>query len=77
LLAIEQSKTIDEPDQTKIMVTVQMRDKDVRDATVFYFITHQLELGAFSAVYQKFLTIHIDQLAGGEPLIGGHGRVVS
>jgi hypothetical protein len=77
LLAIEQSKTIDEPDQTKVMIAVQMRDKDMRDTAVFYIVSHELKLRAFATIYQKFLTVDIDELTGRKSLIGGYGRVVS
>jgi hypothetical protein len=51
LLSIEQSEAVDKSDQTKVMIAMQMRDKDMRDAAVLYFVTHQLQLGTLSAVY--------------------------
>jgi hypothetical protein len=54
-----------------------MRDKDMRDTAVFYIVSHELKLRAFATIYQKFLTVDIDELTGRKSLIGGYGRVVS
>jgi hypothetical protein len=36
--------------KTKEVVAVQVADEDVRNALMLYFVSHQLHLGAFSAI---------------------------
>jgi len=37
------------------MVAVQMADKDITNALMLYFVTHQLHLGALTTINQVYL----------------------
>lgn len=43
----------DQSHQTKIMVTMKVRDEDMVDAMQIYLIAHELHLRPFSAIDQK------------------------
>jgi len=68
LLVTEQTETVDEPDQSKIMIAVQMRNENMGNAAASYFIIDHLNLCAFAAINKKIISVHRHHLAGWMPV---------
>ena len=77
LLVIEQSKAVDEPDQAKIMIAVQVRNKDMGYLAPADLIIDHLYLCAFAAIDQVVIAIIGHHLAGGMPVKCRYSRVIA
>jgi hypothetical protein len=77
LLVTQQAKGIDEPDQAKVMVAVQVRNEDMRDLTPPDLIIDQLDLGAFTTIHQVIAPVKGHYLAGRMPVKSRNGRIIS
>lgn len=59
----------DKPDQTKIVIAVQMAYKDCSDAVELYRKPGKLNLGCFSTVNQQIVTVNLNQLGSLVPVM--------
>jgi hypothetical protein len=74
---IQQAKTIDQPDQTKVMIAMEMRDEDVRDPASPDPVLYHLDLRSFPTIDQKIISVHRYHLAGRVTVKRRNGRVIS
>ncbi len=77
LQTAEKTETIDKTNQPEIMITVKVRDKNMRYFTAPDFIIDHLNLRAFAAVYKEIMSVHCHYLAGRVPVKSGYSRVIS
>ena len=69
----KQAKCVKQSDQAKIMVAMQVRNKDVRDFAPPDFVVDKLDLCAFATVNEIVCTIMCHHLAGGVTVECRHG----
>jgi hypothetical protein len=63
--------------QTKVVVPVQMADKNMVDAVGFNTIAQHLHLGGLTAVNEKKILIAVEQLRGMVPAKGKRCRIAA
>lgn len=62
LCASEQSHAGEHADQTKVVVTMKVRDENVVDLAAADLVFGHLHLGAFATIDEKELVFHRDHL---------------
>src|SRR5437868_6065783 len=53
----EQAKRIDQANESEIMITMKVRNKDVRYLPSTHLVFDHLDLGAFTTIYKVIITI--------------------
>lgn len=77
LLAAEQTEGIDQAYQSKIMISVQVGNENVRYPAAPDLIIDHLYLRAFAAIYEEVFSTHGDYLAGGMSVKCRNSRIIS
>ena len=77
LLVAEQAQGINQSDESEIMVTVQVGNKNMGDPAPADFVPDQLDLGTFPAIDEVVGAIKSHHLAGRVTIESGYGRIIS
>ena len=77
LFMTEQTETIDQPDQSKIMVAVQMGYKYMGDLAAPDLVIDQLDLGALATIDQVIIAIQCHHLAGRVTVECRYSRIIA
>jgi hypothetical protein len=72
----QQVKGVEQANQSKIVIAMEVRNKDVRDLASAHFVFDHLDLCAFTAVDQVTDTILRNHLAGWMAVEGRYRRIV-
>lgn len=73
----EEAKRIDKPNETKIMVAMQVRNENMRDLTAAYFVIDKLDLGSFSAINKVIVAVKGYYLACGMTVKCRYCRIIA
>src|ERR1700730_4763831 len=77
MLPVHQAHAGDQTNKSEIVITMQMRNKNMIDAAATNLVSGQLHLGTLPAIHQEQVVIQRDHLRSRVTIISGKGRVIS